>query len=143
MRSKQFVPHSQPASPASPKWFPIPEITWHHDQSSCDWSIRLFRVISAKTTRLVCVLRRTQQNQSPQPENSKITEKLSRKLIPVRIAAGKQMQAQLQSDLQSGLALNFQRGSRILYIHAVLLIRIVVNRRLLSAPKSNFQNKKN
>ena len=35
----------------------------------------------------------------PQPENSKITEKLSRKLIPVRIAAGKQMQAQLQSDL--------------------------------------------
>ena len=41
------------------------------------------------------------QNQFPQPENSKITEKLSRELSSVRIAAGKRMQACLQSDLLS------------------------------------------
>ena len=73
----------------SPKWRPIPEIAEHHDRFPCDWSIKTLRVISGKTTRKACVLlRRMQQNQSSQPENSKITEKLSRKLIPVRIAAG-------------------------------------------------------
>ena len=137
MGSRLFVPNGN-----SPKWHPIPEIAQHNDRSPCYWSIKPLRAISGKTTRKACVfLRRTQQYQSPQPENSKITEKLSRKLIPVRIAAGKQMQARLPSDLQSGLALNFQRGFRILYIHALLLIRIVVNRRLLSTPKSNFKKK--
>ena len=46
-RSSLLVPHSQPASP---KWRPTPEITWHHDQSPWEWSIKPSRVISTKTT---------------------------------------------------------------------------------------------
>ena len=52
-RSRLLVPHSQPASP---KWRPTPEITWHHDQSPWEWSIKPSRVISTKTTQLVHVL---------------------------------------------------------------------------------------
>ena len=52
-RSSLLVPHSQPASP---KWRPTPEITWHHDQSPWEWFIKPSRVISTKTTQLVCVL---------------------------------------------------------------------------------------
>ena len=74
------------------------------------------------------------QNQSLQPENSKITEKLFRELSPVRIAAGKQMQACLQSDLQEWTSLNFQRGFSILHIQGVLLIRTVANRRVRPSP---------
>ena len=44
-RSRLLVPHSQPASP---KWCPTPEITWHHDQSPWEWSIKPSRVISTK-----------------------------------------------------------------------------------------------
>ena len=44
-RSRLLVPHSQPASP---KWRPTPEITWHHDQSPWEWSIKPSRVISTK-----------------------------------------------------------------------------------------------
>ena len=51
------------------------------------------------------------QNQSPQPENSKITEKLSRDLSPVRIAAEKRMQACLVRPFE-WTSLNFQRGYR-------------------------------
>ena len=45
MRSRLLVPHSQPASP---KWRPTPEITWHHNQSPWEWSIKPSRVISTK-----------------------------------------------------------------------------------------------
>ena len=44
------------SQPASPKWRPIPEITWHHIQSPLDWSIKPLRVISIKTSQLVCLL---------------------------------------------------------------------------------------
>ena len=37
--------------PASPKWCTMPEITWHHNWSPRDWSIKPSRVISLKTTR--------------------------------------------------------------------------------------------
>ena len=49
----------------SPKWRPNAEIAWHHDRYPRHWSIKPARVISVKTTRLVCVLlRRTQQRYS-------------------------------------------------------------------------------
>ena len=43
---------------ARPKWRPMPEIAWHHNQCPWDWSIKPLRVISVKTTPLVCVLLR-------------------------------------------------------------------------------------
>ena len=47
---------------ASPKWRPNAEIAWHHDRYPRHWSTKPARVISVKTTRLVCVLlRRTNE----------------------------------------------------------------------------------
>ena len=83
------------------------------------------------------------QNQSLQPENSKITEKFSRELSPVSIAAGKRMQACLQSDLFEWTSLNFQRGFSILYIQAVLLISTVLNHRVLCHAHVQFSEQKN
>ena len=34
--------------PARPKWRPMPEIAWHHNQCPWDWSIKPLRVISVK-----------------------------------------------------------------------------------------------
>ena len=39
MRSRLFVPHSQPSQSATPKWRPMPEIAWPHDRSPRDWKL--------------------------------------------------------------------------------------------------------
>ena len=54
MTSRLLVPHSQPAS--QPVQNGAQHLKWHHDQSPWEWSIKPSRVISTKTTQLVCVL---------------------------------------------------------------------------------------
>ena len=86
-----------------------------------------------------CIIK---QNQSPLPKNSKLTEKISRELSPVTIAAGKRMHACLVRPFD-WTSLNFQRGCRILYTQALLLIRTVVNRRILCHDQVQFSEQKN
>ena len=83
------------------------------------------------------------QNQSPPPEKSKITEKLSRELNHVRIAAGKRIQACLQSDLLSGLPWISRGGLASSTFRQCFWQELLWIAEYFSTPESNFQNKNN